>query len=46
MAKRSPVLVDGKEFFTGDIETAMKNLPISMIEKIKAYEQKSDLTQK
>lgn len=37
------ILVDGKEFFTGDIETAMKNLPISMIEKIKAYEQKSDL---
>src|SRR5574344_1494230 len=37
------MLVEGKEFFTGDTKTAMKNLPTSMIEKIKAYDQKSDL---
>lgn len=37
------ILVDGKEFFTGDTKTAIKNIPTSMIEKIKAYEQKSDL---
>jgi hypothetical protein len=37
------ILVDGKEFFTGDTKTAMKNLPTSMIEKIKAYDEKSDM---
>jgi len=37
------ILLEGKEFFTGDTKTAMKNLPTSMIEKIKAYDQKSDL---
>ena len=37
------ILVDGKEFMTGDTKTALKNLPTSMVEKIKAYDQKSDL---
>lgn len=37
------ILVDGKEFMTGDTKTAMKNLPTSIIEKVKAYDQKSDL---
>ncbi len=37
------VLVDGKEFMTNDTQTAMKNLPTSIIEKIKAYDEKSDL---
>lgn len=37
------ILVDGKEFMTGDTQTAMKNLPTSMIDRIKAYDQKSDL---
>lgn len=37
------ILVEGKEFFTGDTKTAMKNLPTSMVDKIKAYDQKSDL---
>lgn len=37
------ILVDGKEFMTGDTETALKNLPTSIIEKVKAYDQKSDL---
>ena len=37
------ILVDGKEFMTGDTKTAMKNLPTSVIEKVKAYDEKSDL---
>jgi len=37
------ILVDGKEFMTGDTKTAMKNLPTSIIDKIKSYEEKSDL---
>lgn len=37
------ILVDGKEFMTGDTKTAMKNLPVSIIEKVKAYDEKSDL---
>jgi len=37
------ILMDGKEFMTGDTKTAMKNLPTSMIEKIKTYDEKSDL---
>jgi len=37
------VMVDGKEFMTGDTKTAMKNLPTSIIERVKAYDQKSDL---
>lgn len=37
------ILVDGKEFMTGDTKTAMKNLPTSIIDKIKTYEEKSDL---
>lgn len=37
------VLVDGKEFMTGDTKTALKNLPTSIIDKIKTYDEKSDL---
>lgn len=37
------ILIDGKEFMTGDTKTAMKNLPTSIVDKIKAYDQKSDL---
>ena len=37
------VYVDGKEFFNGDTKTALKNIPTSVIEKIKAYDEKSDL---
>ena len=36
------IMVDGKEFMTGDTKTAMKNLPTSIIERVKAYDQKSD----
>ena len=38
------ILVDGKEFMTGDTKTALKNLPTSISEKIKAYDEKSDLS--
>ncbi len=37
------ILVDGKEFMTGDTKTALKNLPTSIIDRIKAYDEKSDL---
>ena len=38
------IKVDGKEFMTGDTKTAMKNLPTSIIENIKVYDEKSDLS--
>jgi hypothetical protein len=38
------ILVDGKEFMTGDTKIALKNLPTSIIDKIKAYDEKSDLS--
>lgn len=38
------ILINGKEFMTGDTKTALKNLPTSIIDKIKAYDQKSDLS--
>lgn len=38
------ILVDGKEFMTGDTKTALKNIPTSIIDKIKSYDQKSDLS--
>ena len=38
------VKVDGREFMTGDTQTAMKNLPTSIIENIKVYDEKSDLS--
>ena len=38
------ILVDGKEFMTGDTKTAMKNLPTSIVERVKAYDQQSDLS--
>ncbi len=37
------ILVDGKEFMTGDTKTAMKNLPTNIINRIKAYDQQSDM---
>ena len=38
------IMIDGKEFFDNDKKMAMKNLPTSMIEKIKAYDRQSDYT--
>ncbi len=37
----SKIKVDGKDF--GDAQTALKNLPTSIIEKVRAYDEKSDL---
>lgn len=38
----SKILVKGKEFFGNDKDMALKNLPTKMVQKIKAYERKSD----
>ncbi len=38
------ILVDGKEFFLNDKEVAMKNIPTEMIDNIKTYNRKSDLS--
>ena len=37
------VKVDGKEFMTGDTKTAMKNLPTSIVDKVKTYDERSDM---
>ena len=39
----SKVMVNGQEFFGGDVATALKNLPVEMIDKLKTYDKKSDL---
>ena len=39
----SKVMMNGKEFFGGDVATALKNLPVEMIDKLKTYDKKSDL---
>lgn len=41
----SEFLVNGKDFFKGDTQTAMKNLPTDLVNKIKAYDKKSDYTE-
>ena len=38
----SKVLVDGKEFFDGDINLALKNLPADIIASIEVFDKKSD----
>ncbi|MCF0160242.1 MAG: TonB-dependent receptor, partial [Bacteroidaceae bacterium] len=38
----SKILVNGKEFFGDDPSVAMKNLTVDMVDKIKAYDKKSD----
>lgn len=37
------IMIDGKEFFADDPDMAMKNLPVNMIDKLRAYDKKSDL---
>lgn len=39
----SKIMVDGKEFFGGDVKTGLKNLPVEMVEKLKTYDRKSDM---
>lgn len=36
------IMVGGKEYFAGDNKMTMKNLPAKAVEKLKAYERKSD----
>ena len=36
------ILLDGKEFMLGDVEKALKNLPVSIIQNMKFYDQQSD----
>ena len=38
------ILVDGKEFFLNDKDVALKNIPTDIIDKVKSYERKSDMT--
>lgn len=38
-------LINGKDFFKGDTETAMKNLPTDLVSRIKAYDKKSDYSE-
>jgi hypothetical protein len=38
-------LINGKDFFKGDTEIAMKNLPTTLVSKIKSYKKKSDYTE-
>lgn len=38
-------LINGKDFFKGDTETAMKNLPTDLVNRIKAYDKKSDYSE-
>lgn len=40
------LLVDGKRFFGGDIKMALQNLPAEVIEKLKFYDKKSDMTER
>ncbi len=37
------IKLDGKEFMTGDTQTALKNLPTSIVDQVRAYDEKSDL---
>ena len=36
------ILLDGREFMLGDVETALKNIPVSIIQNMKFYDQQSD----
>ena len=35
-------LINGKDFFKGDIQTALKNLPSELVKNIKSYDKQSD----
>ncbi|HEY6914688.1 MAG TPA: outer membrane beta-barrel protein, partial [Paludibacter sp.] len=39
------IRVDGKKFFSDDVEMTTKNIPAEMIDKIQVLEQKSDMAQ-
>ena len=40
------ILINGKKFFGADLKSALQNLPAEMIEKLKLYEKKSDMTER
>jgi len=37
------IMVNGKEFFGGDVATGLKNLPVNMVENVKTYDRQSDM---
>ena len=37
------IMVEGKEYFGGDVKTGLKNIPVDMVDKIRAYDKESDL---
>lgn len=37
------IMIDGKEFFADDPNIAMKNLPVNIIDQVRAYEKQSDM---
>lgn len=37
------IMIDGKEFFADDPNIAMKNLPVNIIDKVRAYNKQSDM---
>jgi len=37
------IMVNGKEFFGGDVQTGLKNLPVDMVENVKSYDRQSDM---
>ena len=36
------ILLDGREFMLGDVESALKNIPVNIIQNMKFYDQQSD----
>lgn len=38
-------LINGKDFFKGNTQTALKNLPVELVKKIKSYDKQSDYTE-
>lgn len=41
--KIEKILLNGKEFFVGDMNTARKNVPVDIVDKVKVYDEKSDM---
>ena len=41
--KVTKMLMDGREFGGGDLRTMMKDMPADMVDKVKSYDEKSDM---
>lgn len=39
------IMIDGKEFFADDPSIALKNLPVNIVDKVRAYDKQSDMAQ-